>query len=85
MLDKNKFRAYMALHGDTQRTLSADMSLSLSRLNAKINEIAGAEFTQSEILFISRRYKMKPKDVTDVFFAKEVSEKDTVRAFSGVE
>lgn len=77
MLDKNKFRAFMALHGDTQRILATDMSLSLSRLSAKINENAGAEFTQSEILFISRRYKMTPKDVMDVFFANEVSEKDT--------
>lgn len=76
MLDKNKLRSHMALYGDNQRTLSEAMELSLSRLNAKINE-TGAEFTQSEILFLAQRYKLKPKDVTDVFFAKGVSKKDT--------
>lgn len=51
-----------------QLVLAKAMGISLSRLNAKINETSGAEFTQSEIAFIRDRYKMSNTQVNDIFF-----------------
>lgn len=52
----------------SQSVLAEAMGISLSRLNAKINE-TGAEFTQSEITFIRDRYKLTKEQVTDIFFS----------------
>jgi hypothetical protein len=73
-MNKQELKGFMARAGDTQESLASAMCISLSRLNAKINEYAGAEFTQSEIAFIAQRYSMTPEDVSVVFFAKKVSE-----------
>ena len=56
----------------SQSVLADAMGISLSRLNAKINE-TGAEFTQSEIAFIRDRYRLTKRQVTDIFFDQEVS------------
>lgn len=56
-----------------QITLAKAMGLSLSRLNAKINETSGAEFTQSEIAFIKRRYGLSDSDTADIFFNPDLS------------
>ncbi len=56
----------------SQSVLANAMGISLSRLNAKINE-TGAEFTQSEIAFIRDRYRLTKGQVTDIFFDQEVS------------
>ena len=67
-MKKSLLRSFMVKFGDTQETLANAMGISLSRLNAKINS-NGAEFTQTEILFIKQRYDMKPEEVDNVFFA----------------
>lgn len=56
-----------------QITLAKAMGLSLSRLNAKINETSGAEFTQSEIAFIKRRYGLSDSETADIFFNPDLS------------
>lgn len=53
--------------GDTQTALAKDMGISLARLNAKIRGWRGAEFTQSEIRFIARRYGMTADEIKTVF------------------
>ncbi len=72
-MDKKLLKSHMAKYGDTQQELANAMGISLSRLNAKINEASGAEFTQTEISFIAERYNMSPKEITLVFFARKVS------------
>lgn len=67
-MNKSLFRSFMVKFGDTQETLANAMGISLSRLNAKINS-NGAEFTQSEILFIKQRYKLSASNVDAIFFA----------------
>jgi hypothetical protein len=62
------FISKMKLFGDTQSSLAEALGLSLSRLNAKINETDGAEFVQSEILFIKIRYHLTPEEVDQIFF-----------------
>ena len=71
-MNKRLLQSFMIKHGDTQETLSAALGISLSRLNAKING-TGAEFKQTEIMFIKNRYSLKAKDVDEIFFAPMVS------------
>lgn len=65
-------KGIITMHDGNQGILADAMGLSLSRLNAKINE-TGAEFTQSEIAFIRDRYKLTKTQVNDIFFTEEVS------------
>ena len=58
MIDKARFASVMALNKDTQKTLANALGISLSRLNAKINETGGAEFKQNEIALIKARYSL---------------------------
>lgn len=51
--------------------------MSLSRLNAKINEYRGAQFRQNEIAAIQEHYGLTAEEVNEIFFTKAVSLKDT--------
>jgi len=75
-MNSRMLKGLIKIHDGKQSVLADAMGLSLSRLNAKINE-TDAEFTQSEIVFIRDRYKLSTSEVTDIFFSPEVSEKDT--------
>jgi len=72
-MNKALLKSHMAKHNDTQLTLSKALGLSLSRLNAKINETGGAEFTQTEMSFIRNRYSLSAKETELIFFAESVS------------
>ena len=72
-MNKNMFNSKMKLFGDTQETLAEAIGLSLSRLNAKINECDGAEFKQSEIRFFITRWHLTADEVVQIFFAEKVS------------
>lgn len=67
-MDKALLRSHMAKYGDTQESLAEYLGISLSRLNAKINEAGGAEFKQTEIAFIKRRYGLSPRETDSIFF-----------------
>ena len=71
-MNKNALKGLIVIHDGKQEVLAEAMGLSLSRLNAKINE-SDAEFTKSEIEFIRDRYKMSRKQVMDIFFTNAVS------------
>lgn len=79
MLDKNALRSIMVANGDTQATLAADMGISLSNLNAKINEYRGLQFSQFEIDFIRRRYDLSAGDVVRIFFCSSIILKRQLR------
>lgn len=66
------FVSKMKLFGDTQEILAAALGISLSRLNAKINEVNGAEFKQSEIAFFRNRWHLTAEEVDQIFFASKV-------------
>lgn len=70
-MNKALLASHMARASETQSALAKAMGLSLSRLNAKINEARGAAFTQSEIAFIVARYNMSNDDACLIFFPKE--------------
>lgn len=71
-MDSQTLKGIITMKDGNQAVLAEAMGLSLSRLNAKINE-TNAEFTQSEIAFIRDRYGLTKTQVSDIFFAKEVS------------
>lgn len=72
-MNSQLLKAMMVSHGDTQSSLASAMGVSLSRLNAKINETNGSEFRQNEISFIAQRYALTGDQVIDIFFSKKVS------------
>lgn len=69
-MNKPLLASIMIKNGDTQSTLANAMGLSLSRLNAKINEREGASFTQPEMEFIIERYKLTNEEAIQVFFRR---------------
>lgn len=69
-MNKLLLASVMIKSGDTQGTLASAMGLSLSRLNAKINEREGASFTQPEMEFIIERYKLSNDEAIQIFFKR---------------
>ena len=57
----------------TQINLAKSMGLSSSRFSEKLNEQNGGEFTQEEIAFIAKRYKLSYRDLNFLFFNRNVS------------
>ena len=79
-MNKRKLNAIMQLHGESQQDLAHYLQLSLSRLNAKINEYRGAQFRQNEIAAIQEHYGLSAEEVNEIFFASIASQKDTIDA-----
>lgn len=73
ILDAQLLKSYIVKHDKTQRELAEAMDVSLSRLNAKINETGGAEFSQGEIAFIKNRYNLSAEEINKIFFDIKVS------------
>jgi len=71
-MNSQLLKGFIKMHDGSQSVLADAMGLSLSRLNAKINE-TGAEFSQTEIAFIRDRYKLSASEITDIFFNDNVS------------
>lgn len=78
-LNKNKLESVMKLYGDTGTSLSIFLGIARSTFSAKINETKGAEFTQREIFLIKKKYNLNAAEIEEIFFNKEVSEKDSNR------
>lgn len=72
-MNKNKLESFMKLNGDTGTTLSEYLGMARSTFSAKINEKNGAEFTQSEISIIKKKYGLTADEVVEIFFAENVS------------
>lgn len=69
-MDKQLLQSYIVKHDGKQEVLATAMGLSLSRLNAKINETKGAQFNKNEMAFIRERYKLTSKEADKIFFAQ---------------
>lgn len=75
-MNKPLLISFMARYQDTQETLAKALDLSVSRLNAKINERDGASFDQKEMRLIIRRYNLSTSDAMAIFFPNELSPGD---------
>lgn len=67
-MNKNLLISVMAKYGDTQSNLANLLGISLSRVNAKINENK-AQFTQNEISEMVHHYNLSDTDTMEIFFA----------------
>lgn len=72
-MNKNALKATILEFDGSQAVLAEAMGISLSSLNAKINENKGAEFNKSEMEFIRMRYQLSPERFDQIFFANCVS------------
>lgn len=77
-MNKALLDSFRAKNKDTQQILADAMGISLSRLNAKINETQGAAFTQTEMEFIINRYNLTNDEACEIFFTNKVSLNDTL-------
>ena len=75
-MNKQMLRGLIIMNDGNQKNLANAMDMSLSRLNAKLNE-TGAEFSKSEIDFIRNRYNLSREQLVDIFFNDDVSLQDT--------
>lgn len=83
-MNKAILESVMKLHADTQADLAHYLGISLSRLNAKINEYRGAQFFQTEIAAIKKRYSLSEKQIDSIFLAKKYLKKTQVFVHQGV-
>jgi len=60
-------KGLIVAYDGSQQVLADAMGLSLSRLNAKINNWEGAEFSRSEMLFIKNRYHLSGEQFEEIF------------------
>lgn len=70
-MNKNKLKAKMMEHGDTQSDLADALNISLSNLSLRIN--GKMDFRQSEIDAIKKRYKLSAAELDSIFFEDVVS------------
>lgn len=70
-MNERKLKAVMRLHGESQQDLAQYLQMSLSRLNAKINEYRGAQFRQNEIAAIQEHYGLSAEEANEIFFAPD--------------
>ena len=66
-MNKKLLNSVMAKYGDTQSNLANLLEISLSCVNAKINE-HNAQFTQKEIAAIKCYYHLSAAEVDSIFF-----------------
>lgn len=64
-MNKNKLKAKIVEHGDTQRDLADALNIALSNLSLRIN--GKVDFRQDEILAIKKRYKLSAEEVENIF------------------
>ena len=69
------FKSFMVMNGDTQSTIADVLHLPQSAISARIN--GKTAFRQDEINTIRLRWKLTDAQTVDIFFATEVSGKDT--------
>ena len=68
-MNKALLRSHIIKNGDTQEKLAEAIGISLSNLNAKLNE-SGTSFRLKEIELIRERYRLSPDEAALIFFAQ---------------
>lgn len=67
-MNKNKLKEKMQEYGDTSEKLANVLGIHRSSLSAKMNGYRGAEFNQTEIKTMAKRYKMTDTEIATIFF-----------------
>ena len=71
-MQKNLLKSYIVRYDGSQSNLAKAMGISLSRLNAKINENS-ASFSVKEMSFLKDRYHLGNDEFISIFFEDQVS------------
>ena len=66
-MNSEMLKRYIKFYDGNQTVLADAMNLSLSRLNAKINQTSGGHFTLEEVSFIKERYGLDNDTVAKIF------------------
>ena len=74
-MNTKMFKIFMIENNDTQSKLAEVLHLPQSAVSDRIN--GKTEFRQDEINTIRIRWSLSAQQTVDLFFAKEVSKKDT--------
>lgn len=72
-MNKKLLRAAMAENGDTGTMLAEALGITPSTLSVKMNNRNGADFTQSEMFAIMKRYSLTAERMQIIFFTQKVS------------
>lgn len=75
-MNTTELRIEMLRHNDTGATLAEALGVTRQTLSRKMN-CTDADFTQGEIATIKDRYQLSSERVSAIFFAEDVSDKDT--------
>ena len=67
-MNASLLKSFMALHGDTVRSLAEYLDKTPQSISDKINE-RGTEFRQGEIAMIKERYSLTADQVESIFFS----------------
>jgi hypothetical protein len=67
-MNKQLLMSHIVKNDRNQQTLAKAMGISLSNLNAKINNNK-TDFRQNEISFIKERYNLSEEEMNEIFFA----------------
>ena len=68
-MNVNLLKGKMREKALTQEAVAAEIGISLSRFNAKLNERGRAEFTLGEVQVLRRILNLTAKQVEQIFFA----------------
>ena len=69
-MKKNLLAAKMKIYGDIQSNLAEAIGISTQTFNKKLNGTDGAEFSESEIRKIKKRYNLTPEELDEIFLIK---------------
>lgn len=67
-MNADRLKGEIRAQGMTQETVAAQIGISLSRFNAKLNSTGGAEFSLGEVQAIKRFLRLSSTQVDDIFF-----------------
>ena len=69
MFDKEKLKAAMVTHGDSNKDLAASLGMTASNFSTIWN--GRQPFQRKHIIRIAVRYDLSPQEVWDVFFSAD--------------
>lgn len=69
MFDKEKLKAAMVTHGDSNKDLAASLGMTASNFSTIWN--GRQPFQRKHIIWIAVRYDLSPQEVWDVFFSAD--------------
>ena len=70
-MNVNKLRGKFVEHGYTISTMAKELGISHTAMSNKIN--GKSQFTQGEMSTMASKLKMSKQEITDIFFADQVS------------